>query len=56
MTGLRGSMHLQQSSPEFQIKIEVVLDLFAKFLDWFEGTFTVSLYAFTCVLHNSRVD
>ena len=56
MTELRGSVHLRQSSPEFQMKIEVILDLFAKFLDWFENTFTVSLYAFTCVLHNSRVD
>ena len=56
MAGLRGSMHLRQSSPEFQIKIETVLYLFGNFLDWFEGTFTVVLYDFKCMLQNSRVD
>jgi len=56
MAGLRGSMHLRQSSPEFQIKIETVLDLFGNFLDWFEGTFSVVLYDFKCMLQNSRVD
>ena len=56
MTELRGTMHLRQSSPDFQIKIETVLDLFANFLDWFEGTFTVPLYEFTCVLQNSRIE
>jgi hypothetical protein len=56
MAELRGSMHLRQSSPEFQIKIETVLDLFGNFLDWFEGRFTVVLYDFSCVLQNSRVE
>jgi len=56
MTELRSSMRLRHSSPEFQIKIETVLDLFGNFLDWFEGTFTVVLYDFTCVLQNSRVE
>jgi len=56
MTELRSGMHMRQSSVEFQMKIEVVLDLFNNFLDWFENTFTMSLYAFTCILHNSRVE
>jgi len=56
MTELRSGVHMRQSSAEFQIKIKVVLDLFNKFLDCFENTFTVSLYAFTCILHNSRTE
>jgi len=56
MEQLRGSMHLHKSTPDFQVSVQVILDLFGNFLDWFECTFTQGLYDFSMVLLNSTIE
>jgi len=56
MDQLRGNMHMNKNALDLQVQTETILELFGNFLDWFESTFTVSLYNFSCVLLNSKIE